>query len=148
MSKRITVKDLELEVIKQNEFLAHSGSNIYAVVKQRNNYTAIDRYYIDENGVNCCDNYVECGTPRECLSVAYGFNSDNHKKVFHGTTITRKTAKTILMMQINFNKDPAQLRQSELELLHTWAKITKYKKPVNFSRGYGFFIHLQKRVKL
>ena len=148
MSNRITVKDLEREIVKQNEFLAYSGSNIYIVVEQRNNYTAIDRYYVDENGRNRCDNYIECGTPRECLSVAYGLNNKYHKKVFHGSKITRKTAKKILMRQIDFNLDVAQMSQSQLELLHTWAKLTKYKKPVNFSRGYGFFIHLKNKVKL
>ena len=69
-------------------------------------------------------------------------------KCWHGYSVTRKTAKARLALHIDFDKAPAQIEQSELELLHTWAEMTNYQKPANYSRGYGFFLHLKNKVKL
>lgn len=146
--KRLTINDLKDTVNTRNSFLVHSGSNVFFKAKERNGYKAVDLYFIDNNGLEVCQGNTEAGTPRECIERLYIEASNNMGKRYHGSEITRKTAKGRLLGHIDFNKDPAQLSQCELELLHTWAKITNYKKPVNFSRGYGFYIHLQKRVKL
>lgn len=146
--KRLTINDLKDEVNKQNEYLVYSGSNVLFKVGERYGYRAVDLYFVDDNGDDRCQNNIECGSSRQCVDKLYIEAKHHMGKRFHGSKITRKTAKSRLLGHINFNKDPAQLTQSELELLHTWAKLTKYRKPVNYSRGYGFFIHLQKRVKL
>lgn len=145
---RLTINDLKDEVNTRNEYLVYSGSNVFFKAQERCGYKAVDLYFVDESGKEVCQNNIEIGTPRECIDRLYIEAKHHMGKCFHGSALTRKTAKSRLLGHIDFNKDPAQLRQSELELLSTWAKLIKYKKPTNFSKGYGFFIHLQKRVKL
>ncbi len=146
--RRITKNDLLDEINTRNEYLAYSGSNVLFKQNDRNGYTAVDLYFIDQNGKEVCQCNIAGATPRECIESVYREGHNYMSKIHHGSIITRKTAKSQLLGHIDFNKDPSNLKPYELELLHTWAKLTKYKKPVNFSRGFGFFIHLQKRVKL
>lgn len=145
---RITINDLKEVINTRNSFLVHSGSNFLFKENSRNGYTCVDLHFIDENGRDVCQCDISGSTPRECIDSVYSEASCHMGKIKHGCNLSRKMAKSILLGHINFNKDPAQLVQSELELLHTWAKLTKYKKPVNFSHGYGFFIHLKNKVKL
>lgn len=146
--KRLTKNDLKAEIATRNEFLAFSGSNILFKHLDRNDYTAVDLCFIDDNGKNVCACNIAGATPNACIESVFREGQNYYGKIYHGTKLSRKMAKSRLLGHIDFNKDPDQLVQSELEFLHLWAKLTKYAKPVNFSRGYGFFIHLQKRVKL
>ena len=143
-----SINDLRNEVKHQNELLAYSGSNVFFRVGERNGCKAVDLYFIDQHGATVCQNNIESGTSKECMNRLYSEASTNMNKRYYGAPITRKTAKTVLAKYIDFSKDPAEIRQSELILLHDWAKLTKYRKPVNFSRGYGFYIHLKNKVKV
>jgi len=145
---RVTIKDLKAEVHYFNEVLVESGSNVLFKAKERNGYKALDLHFIDENGEDVCHDCIEGGSPRQCIARLIIEARNNVGKCYHGSGITRKTAKARLSAHIGFHRDPAQLTQWDLSLLHTWAKITKYQKPINFSRGYGFFLHLKNKVNL
>ena len=146
--KRITPKILKLDIDLSNETLAHSGSNIFYKAGNHYEWQTVDLYFIEEDGSKTCQCNLECGTSRECCARLDIDAHNTHGKIQYPTKPTRAMAKGVLSMHIDFNKDPNQLEQSELELLYTWAKITKYAKPANASRGFGFFIHLQKRVSI
>jgi len=145
---RITIKDLREEVKYQNEVLADSGSNVLFYVKQRNGYVAVDLHFIDETGDNVCHDYVECGSSRKCYNRVGVVTTANLGQCYHGGGISRQMAKARLLDYIDFDKDPALLTPNKLNLLHTWAKLTKYQKPPNCSRGYGFFLHLKNKVNI
>ena len=145
---KITKKDFDREVIQQNESQALSGSNIYFESNPRNGMQALDYGVIDELGKKEYKGNIDVGTSRECLARLHTEKSYYHAKVYFRSTLTRKTAKGVLSGYIDFNLDPHQLSFRQKDLLHTWAKLTNYKKPLNHSRGHGFFIHLQKRVSI
>ena len=145
---RITINDLKNEVIYFNEALADSGSNVFFKAKERNGYKAVDLHFIDENGEDVCHDNVEAGSPRKCINRLIIEARNNMGKCYHGSGITRKTAKARLAQHIGFHKDPSQLTKFDLEVLNKWAKLTNYAKPINYSRGYGFFLHLKNRVEL
>ncbi len=151
MGSRITIKDLKNEVEAVNEKLLYQGSNVYFSANERNDLKAVDVHYVNRDGECVCHNYIEAGTPRDCINRLHTEASYHFRYPAWNTddgVITRKTAKKRLSFVIDFDGDPCKLTQSQLGLLATWAVVTKYTKPVNYSHGYGFFIHLQKRVKL
>ena len=145
---RVTINDLKNEAIYQNEVLVDSGSNVLFKIKERNGYRAVDLHFIDENGEDVCHDCIEGGSSRECINRLYIEARNNIGKCYHGSSITRKTAKARLLGHIDFDKDPSRLSNFELNLLTKWAKLTKFKKPYKWSRGYGFFLHLKNRVEL
>jgi hypothetical protein len=146
--RRFTPTDLKLEVKAANQVLAESGSNIFYKEGYHYEWQKVDLYFIEEDGSKTCQCNLESGTSRECDAR---MNLDLHTtkgKMHYPTKPTRKMAKGVLSMHIDFSKDVHCLKQSDCEMLRTWAKITKYAKPANASRGFGFFIHLQKRVSI
>jgi len=145
---RVTIKDLKERVQYYNEVLVESGSNVLFNAYARNGYVGLDLHFIDENGEEVIQDCIEAGSPRKCIARLINEARTNVGKHYYGLEITRKTAKARLAGHINFDKDPAQLSKFDLNLLNTWAKLTNYAKPILFTRGYGFFLHLKNKVTL
>lgn len=150
MTRRYTKTDLIQDIANYNRYLAESGSNYFYRHMGRYEWQAVDLCYVTEQGERRTLGQIEIGTSRECYQTLAG---DWHKysgKMYTGTKPTRKMAKTVLALQLDFTKCYYSQSLALNESLLVWAKKTKYRKPqaANGSRCRYFYAHLQNRVKV
>ena len=143
----ITVSDLKARVSEINDLLLESGSNIFFMLKPRNGTQAVDSYYIDVKGSTKCIGNIEIGSSRCCIIALNSIYLDRLGDIYHGSELSRKSAKVILSRVIDFRCDYHKLDTNKQLILIMWANLIKYNKPVLHSKAYGFFNHLSKRVK-
>lgn len=142
---RYTEKVLQGEVGALNRGLLQNYQVDLIGSQGRNNYSAIDHYFIDSNGSLRCQTNIETGTPRECVAAAYKFAHG-----VNGRVTTREQAKALLILAgVDFGKDFHEanlfLCGHLVELAHT----TKYKQPKNANGSLAryFFTHLARQSK-
>lgn len=114
-------------------------------VQGRNNYKAIDHYYIDSKGSLRCQRNIETGTARECVAACYRFSLNNDDKV-----TTRFQAKALLiLLGVDFERDFHEANLFLCGHLVELAHITKYKQPKNANGSLAryFFTHLARQSK-
>lgn len=147
---RYTYKALQEDAKRYSAYLIESGAPFYFVAGHRNGYSAIDLFIIDDNGNKNCWRMVAGGSPRECLHAMETEYKNLHGKPSHCYKYTRKMAKGALSLIMDFNADFFAQSLAHSDALHTWAKLTKYRKPkfANGSTGRYFFYHLANKVKL
>jgi len=145
---KITISTLKQEVKEQNVYMVESGSNWFFRFAPRNPMQGVDLMYVCEDGVVVCNNNLEAGTSRKCYYTLLRESKNLHGGIRHPLKPTRAMAKGVLLNYINFDKGYFSSGSTQKEKLLVWAKLTKYRKPSNCSIEYGFFHHLQERVKL
>lgn len=144
----ITIKDLRNEIEQANRYLSHSGSNYFLREQGRNGYQAVDVYSVGDTGKTGCIRMLEGGSSRECVAAVQTFHRAHYGKVSLGLKPSRLMALTVLQRDIDFTADFHTLSSDQVDMLVTWAKLTKYRKPANAngSTGRYFFNHLAKKV--
>lgn len=144
---RFTARDLEQKILETNQILVDSGSVYFYEIGSAYGDTQVNRCYIDPEGKRRNLSNVEMGSPRQC-DQAMTSDHYNYLGAKHVKAITRKTAKGVLSLVINFSKDCVQLNHYELMVLSKWAKLTKYRKSKtsSMSTGAAFFNHLKNKV--
>jgi len=144
-----TISSLKEDVKRLNNYQVASGSIYYFVIGERYGYKAIDLYKINSNGNKSCQANIECGSSKECFLTmdrkrhAY----DSYIYPLTKKQLTRIQAKKLLEIAgLNFVDDFYTLSFSDVDILATWAKLTRYKKPrnANGSTARYFYKHLQK----
>lgn len=143
-----TITNLRSDIESINLVMLDSGSNVFFREQGRNGYQAVDLMYVDEKGEINCHTNIESGSSKECFLRLNREYKCYFGKTFHGSKITRKTAKTLLKNVINFNNDFHQCPLSSRGLLVKFAKLTKYRRPqtATGSLALYFFNHLQNKV--
>lgn len=148
---RITAKNLQAVVKSSNRLQMASGSTWFYRSGGRNGHQAVDLCRIKPDGVAGRERVLEIGTPRECIDAMHHHQCAYSGYIFPQTTeqVTREQALTALEIYgIDFADvdGSTYLTVSELEVLATWAKLTRYRKPRNAggSAGQYFFEHLAK----
>lgn len=142
---RYTVKDMRAAIKNQNFFNAYDGTITLYKEQGRNGYQAIDEYEVKPDGRLSCMRLAGSGSSREAIAEMY--QAARHRK--KAVKPTRAQALTMLQHAgIDFSGDYHHIGHTSNEMLITWAKLTKYRKPKNANGSLSryFFYHLAKKV--
>jgi hexokinase len=148
----ISIKNLRETVASYTRYQLESGSTHFYMEQGRNGYQVVDLYRIKADGSYSCESMLECGTSRECIAAIQLHHAQKAGYIFPQTagTLTRAQALSAIKLSgLDLSADFFELDSWDVELLVTWAKLTRYRKPrhANGSLGRYFFAHLQKLDK-
>lgn len=147
---RYTITNLRQDIEYYNRLLVESGSNYF--FREMSSYGDQGVYlcYVDEEGKQKTLSCVEKGTSRDCYLALSNEWHKHQGELFHKTKHTRKMAKAVLGLNLDFSQCYFSQSLAHNDALLVWAKKTRYRKPqaANGSRCRYFYEHLQNRVKL
>jgi hypothetical protein len=146
---KFTIKDLRRVVDAATRYQLQSGSPYYYVEQGRNGYQAVDLYSITGDGREGCHGMIAGGTSREVADAVHlskrGYYGYTYPQKANG--LTRAQALTaVRLFGLDIRQDFHALDSDAVDLLVTWAKATRYRKPknANGSTARYFWTNLQR----
>lgn len=146
---RYTITDLRADIARYNSYYqAHSGSCYYFRHEGRNGYQASDLMKVEPDGRHSCQSNLECGSSRDCMRAMQRAHFNFHGYTYPYKSLTRNRAFEMLKLAgVDFDQDFRAQCIEYQDLLATWAKLTKYRRPRNASGSTAryFFTHLNRK---
>jgi hypothetical protein len=144
-----TIKDLRRVVDAANRYQLLSGSPYYYVEQGRYGYQAVDLYRIAEDGREMCNGMISGGTSREVADAVHLSKCGHYGYTYpqKADGLTRAQALTaVRLFGLDIRQDFHALDSDAVDLLVTWAKATRYRKPrnANGSTARYFWTNLQR----
>jgi hypothetical protein len=150
MTKRFTPKALRQTVEQYNTYLADAALPFYFRAEGRNGYQAVDLHMVKENGRDSCERTVQTGTSRKCADAMIStyrelYNEKAHRLLYRD--LTRAQAYGVLSRINDFSSDFHTQTEPDAEMVVTWARATKYRRPRNAEGHIGryFLAHLARK---